>query len=839
MLRRTQNGKFDERKEKGLIARMKKLAKSALGLLLSAVLAMSSVVGAGAIALETFTWADFNATSGTSPDWVASATTEEKEATVQAIKDEYAAQKAAGYNLGGMESFSNYQNVVCAQFSGADSDNVGNPWSATDGRKWGAIVCPFAGMAFTARDYFAIKMGGVITLYNNQFEWTDPETGKTALYQQTSGGAFTRDPNGTEVRRTGSTPGAGAQDAATRTAMQKFFARSAYEGANLGYAVSACEYYNGYAYQEFFGPYSTGTSDQIDRGADKAYGISYLVAKGDKVYVIVDDMMTAWSSTWKRLKTTTPDRFSVSGLPVSNPYKTEDGYICQDFENLVIVVSPEGETMIASRVNTITSITGPAVVGAAVDGENIRILAASGADLSALELTLTFADEDTLTQTYDFSKPDDLVVSSATKEETVYHVTAYSEDSLTDTQKSQIRSAQRAINKLPVYIFSEDEMIAQTAIEFYDRLDEVSRLAIQDAEKVASARARLAEMEDRPFRITCVGDSITEGIGASGGMDYPAQLQRLLGKEYEVTNAGTSGAFASEAACWLPYITTNGYIRGMNSNPDLVFMMLGTNDAWSAYGEQTDVDFPALFEAGYRKLIERYQAMPSSPKIVLCLPMTVYNTDDGREKNNVNGTIPIVRKLAEEYGLDLLDMHSFTEGHADWFGDGLHPNNNGYTKVAERFSEVVEEIMNTSEEVGINGILVDGQPLEGFAADKTEYTVQTDSYDFPRLTVTSDGDYKLHVTEATSLNPVAYIHVESLTGHHGKTYTIRYDVQTVKPGDVDNDGKVTVSDVVLLRQLIVAGSWTDREFAAGNLEDSDQNLTVSDVVALRALIVAG
>ena len=61
----------------------------------------------------------------------------------------------------------------------------------------------------------------------------------------------------------------------------------------------------------------------------------------------------------------------------------------------------------------------------------------------------------------------------------------------------------------------------------------------------------------------------------------------------------------------------------------------------------------------------------------------------------------------------------------------------------------------------------------------------------------------------------------------------------VKLGDVDNDGKVTVSDVVLLRKLIVAGSWTDREFAAGNLDDSDENLTVSDVVALRALIVAG
>ena len=61
----------------------------------------------------------------------------------------------------------------------------------------------------------------------------------------------------------------------------------------------------------------------------------------------------------------------------------------------------------------------------------------------------------------------------------------------------------------------------------------------------------------------------------------------------------------------------------------------------------------------------------------------------------------------------------------------------------------------------------------------------------------------------------------------------------VRRGDVDDDNYVTVSDVVALRQLIVAGSWTDREFAAGNLDDSDENLTVSDVVALRALIVSG
>ncbi len=58
-------------------------------------------------------------------------------------------------------------------------------------------------------------------------------------------------------------------------------------------------------------------------------------------------------------------------------------------------------------------------------------------------------------------------------------------------------------------------------------------------------------------------------------------------------------------------------------------------------------------------------------------------------------------------------------------------------------------------------------------------------------------------------------------------------------GDVDGDGKVTVSDVVWLRQLIVNGVHSNREFAAGNLDNSDDLLTVSDVVELRKRIVQG
>ncbi len=62
------------------------------------------------------------------------------------------------------------------------------------------------------------------------------------------------------------------------------------------------------------------------------------------------------------------------------------------------------------------------------------------------------------------------------------------------------------------------------------------------------------------------------------------------------------------------------------------------------------------------------------------------------------------------------------------------------------------------------------------------------------------------------------------------------ELSAAQPGDLDGDGRVTVSDVVALRLMIVRGDADDGARAAGDL-DGDGRLTVSDVVALRAYIV--
>ena len=80
------------------------------------------------------------------------------------------------------------------------------------------------------------------------------------------------------------------------------------------------------------------------------------------------------------------------------------------------------------------------------------------------------------------------------------------------------------------------------------------------------------------IRITCVGDSITDGIGASSGQNtYPAQLQKILGDKYEVLNKGVSGTTVTNSDD-RAYTKTSRYRESLTSQPDIVIILLGTND---------------------------------------------------------------------------------------------------------------------------------------------------------------------------------------------------------------------------------------------------------------------
>jgi lysophospholipase L1-like esterase len=83
------------------------------------------------------------------------------------------------------------------------------------------------------------------------------------------------------------------------------------------------------------------------------------------------------------------------------------------------------------------------------------------------------------------------------------------------------------------------------------------------------------------YRILCLGDSFTQGIGAGKDEDYPSQLQKLLNslglpEKFIVINKGIAGQNSSELLADLD-INLNIY------TPDLVIVLTGMNDGHNTH----------------------------------------------------------------------------------------------------------------------------------------------------------------------------------------------------------------------------------------------------------------
>jgi len=182
-----------------------------------------------------------------------------------------------------------------------------------------------------------------------------------------------------------------------------------------------------------------------------------------------------------------------------------------------------------------------------------------------------------------------------------------------------------------------------------------------------------------PLKIACVGDSITQGNGATdqGKMGYPGQLAGLLGSNFKVGNFGHSGASLTGGS----YAGTGEYTAAQSFAPDVVVIMLGTNDI-------NVFAFPKIgdFVSDYLKMIAVFRALPSHPVVFLGLPPWV-KTDDVQygytEMRFTTEILPRIHSVAETSAACLIDIHAVTLNHPEYYFDGLHPNDTGYGVLAK------------------------------------------------------------------------------------------------------------------------------------------------------------
>jgi lysophospholipase L1-like esterase len=171
--------------------------------------------------------------------------------------------------------------------------------------------------------------------------------------------------------------------------------------------------------------------------------------------------------------------------------------------------------------------------------------------------------------------------------------------------------------------------------------------------------------------IICFGDSLTEGVGAGSGEDYPSVLSRLL--VAPVINAGRRGDTSAQALGRL-----SDAVSGRS--PRLVIVLLGGNDFLRQVPrEQT--------RKNLEEIVSRIQAEGAMAAIA-GMRLGLFTDEFGS----------IFEETAEKFGA--LYIPRVTNGilnDSSLRSDPIHPNGAGYRLIAERIAEKIMPLLREAD----------------------------------------------------------------------------------------------------------------------------------------------
>jgi lysophospholipase L1-like esterase/pimeloyl-ACP methyl ester carboxylesterase len=220
---------------------------------------------------------------------------------------------------------------------------------------------------------------------------------------------------------------------------------------------------------------------------------------------------------------------------------------------------------------------------------------------------------------------------------------------------------------------------------------------------------QLSATGQNKIRVACIGASITYGatIENREHNSYPAQLQKMLGNNYQVINYGVSGTTLLKNGN-LSYRNTDEYKTALQANPDVVIIDLGGNDS-----KLINRIYMNEFESDYKEFIHSFTQLQSHPRIVLLLAMPSFEKDttgiwDPVIVKQVN---PHIQQVAFDNKVEVIDMHSPFVDKEAIMPDKIHPNKEGATIMAETVHENIAQKKDTSFNI--------------FKTLKTEYKVSS------------------------------------------------------------------------------------------------------------------
>lgn len=189
-------------------------------------------------------------------------------------------------------------------------------------------------------------------------------------------------------------------------------------------------------------------------------------------------------------------------------------------------------------------------------------------------------------------------------------------------------------------------------------------------------------------RVACIGDSLTWGFTLVDPWreSYPALLQELLGADFTVRNFGCNGA-SVRADSYTSYAETSAFRSSLTWEPDIVLMMLGSNDC---VPQEWD---PVAFRRDYERIVASYRGLPSQPRLILIAPIRMFRVMgftfmDLSPETLEQGVRPAIKAIAADHGLEFVDLRDVIPDSRYCY-DGVHPQAEGTRLVAEAIFERV------------------------------------------------------------------------------------------------------------------------------------------------------
>lgn len=174
-------------------------------------------------------------------------------------------------------------------------------------------------------------------------------------------------------------------------------------------------------------------------------------------------------------------------------------------------------------------------------------------------------------------------------------------------------------------------------------------------------------------KVACIGDSLTRGYLLEDAQSYPAQLQQLLGAQYEVRNFGHTSSYVIDDGP-VEYRNTEDYSAAIQYDADILIFMFGSNDV-GAYNFT-----PLYFQNQYRELIDSFRQTKKNPKIYLIIAPDSHDLHFGL----IQQTIQPVMTLGQQLPATVINPYYLFLGHPeDYLSDGLHLTATAYGKLAQ------------------------------------------------------------------------------------------------------------------------------------------------------------